>query len=67
MKLIFKNPVDIFFIFQIKVLSKIVFTRLPSFKIFNQLRLTLEKEANRWKIGKKWLSLPFFVAIALQH
>ena len=38
-----------FSFFQIKVLSEIVFTRLPSFKIF----LTLEKEPNRWKIAKK--------------
>ena len=26
-------------------------------------RLTLEKEANRWKIAKKWLSLRLFVAM----
>ena len=26
-------------------------------------RLTLEKEANRWKITKKWLSLRLFVAM----
>ena len=27
-------------------------------------RLTQEKEANRWKIAKKWLSLRLFVAMA---
>ena len=27
-------------------------------------RLTLEKEANRWKITKRWLSLRLFVAMA---
>ena len=28
------------------------------------LPLTPEKEANRWKIAKKWLSLRLFVAMA---
>ena len=60
---IFKNPLHKFFIFSN---WSIVWNRFHKTAEFQDIlpRLTLEKEANRWKIAKKELSLCLFVAMA---
>ena len=59
---IFKNPLDKFFIFSNKIIVRNRFHKTGEFQDILP-RLTLEKEANRWKIAKKWLSLRLFVAM----
>ena len=60
---ILKNPLDNFFIFSNQIIVRNCFHKTAEFQDI-LLRLTLEKEANRWKMSKKWLSSRLFVAMA---
>ena len=60
---IFKNPLDKFFMFSSLSIVRNRFHKTAEFQDVLP-RLTLEKEANTWKIAKKWLSLRMFVAMA---
>ena len=53
---IFKNPLDKFFIFSNLTIVRNRFHKTAEFQDILP-RLTLEKEANRWKIAKQRLSL----------
>ena len=60
---IFNNPLDKFFIFSNQSIVRNPFHKTAEFQDILP-RLTLEKEANRWKIEKNWLSLRSFGAMA---
>ena len=60
---IFKIPLHKFFIFSNKITVRNRFHKTAEFQDILP-KLTLEKEANRWKIAKKWLSLRLLVAMA---
>ena len=58
-----KKPLDNFFIFSNEIIVRNRFHKNAEFQDVLP-RLTPEKEANRWKIAKKWYSLRSFVVMA---